>query len=62
MAKIICTLPLSYENVFDAWDNTPTSKKILNNLDAKLLKKGGIEESIRVFKWQHWDNLFWKAC
>jgi hypothetical protein len=53
MAKIICTLPLSYENVFDAWDNTPTSKKILNNLDAKLLKKGGIEESIRVFKWQH---------
>jgi hypothetical protein len=34
----------------------------LNNLDAKLLKKGGIEESIRVFKWQHWDNLFWKAC
>jgi len=50
MAKIICTLPPSYENVFDAWDNTPTSKKILNNLHAKLLKKGGIEESSRGFK------------
>jgi len=52
MEKIICTLPPSYENVFDAWDNTPTSKKILNNLHAKLLKKGGIEESMRGFKWQ----------
>jgi hypothetical protein len=39
MAKIICTLPPSYENVFDAWDNTPTSKKNLNNLHAKLQKK-----------------------
>jgi hypothetical protein len=24
MAKVICTLPPSYENVFDVWDNTPT--------------------------------------
>jgi hypothetical protein len=53
MAKIIRTLPPSYENVCDAWDNTPTSKKNLNNLDAKLLKKGGIEESTRGSKWQH---------
>jgi hypothetical protein len=37
MAKIIRTLPPSSGNVFDAWDNKPTSKKILNNLNAKLL-------------------------
>jgi len=50
MAKIICTLPPSYENVFDAWENTPTSKKNLNNLHVKLLKKGGTEENMKGFK------------
>jgi hypothetical protein len=62
MAKVICTLPPSYENVFDVWDNTPTWKKILNNLHAKLFLKKGIEDSTGGFKWQHWHNLFWKAC
>jgi hypothetical protein len=45
MAKIICTLPTIYENVFDAWDNTPTSKKNLNNLHAKLQKKEALKKA-----------------
>jgi hypothetical protein len=35
MTKIICTLPPSYENVSDAWDNTPTSQFFFNNLHAR---------------------------
>jgi hypothetical protein len=37
--KKLIVFPPSYENMFDAWDNVPTTKKMFNNLQARLLKK-----------------------
>jgi hypothetical protein len=45
VTKIICTLPPSYENVLDAWDNMLIANRNLNNPNARLLKKEALRNT-----------------
>ncbi len=48
--KKIFVFPPSYENMFDAWDNVPTTKKMFNNLQARLLKKKAMRKVRRLIE------------
>jgi hypothetical protein len=39
IAKVICTLPPSYENVVDSWESLLVIERTLTNLHACLLKE-----------------------
>jgi len=39
IAKVICTLPPSYENVLDSWESVLVIERTLTNLHARLLKE-----------------------
>jgi hypothetical protein len=39
IAKIICTVPPSYENVLDSWESVLVIERTLTNLHARLLKE-----------------------